>query len=806
MPNSELTVLAFHIAGFSPRTDQEAAHPTLCLAHLDAEGVAKTAYPAFRRCVKYMAFWRKFLALYGAATGLVPADQTPQRWAKSVITATLYGGNLLLHDVPHIRALQRDVGDAMTQLTTLPRWFSFTQLYAQRKNPKFAAAAAILASLERDALDALKATVADTEGISIGHLMFDGASIRGPRRKIAEAVAQFNADDNAVKVAFKAWQPHPAVAAATLDLNAKLGFLNSWEQGDALPKHSGNSVCLWNALLALHPTSPFAQLPQGETPVSAGAFNDWARSVSQKPGYVNQPKIYLRHKSTYLEHVQDLFDDRDYLGYIEHPFHTWPGHWVAIRVTGEDVTVCDVATQAAARCSINVGTALEQLNDVLEHVFQLVDTPPEDDDAVYGVPGYVGDAAEAAAGEVREFTYHGDTCLDCGARLKCNVKTINCRVYNYYGHTEAKHMIKRCCKAQCQLYHAYNYTYSGGQKINSIANIEGAKVLFVNNKLAFETHYVKRTALMRYRAGLPFAAEIDVTNMIGDADYSHLAEALSDVVHLYYAVKYAGHLLTSTGDKFWTEIAVGDEISPELLAAFISDCHYNQFPPADRTSVDAIVTDGNKKLKCPCGKDPVPQRKSGRKRRDADGNEIRTAHGDGWQLFVGTHENRILWISENHEPECNAVVIDAMQELEVIYPELDTLIYDRACRFSDACRAKLKNVDYWIVDWMHAQGHVSSCACNPIFVEELQPHIAPHNSQAAEQTMSWLRKYARILNDARPARHRFCLYVYALLHNEAIAMGDTSHLPPPSKVWSQWRSANGNQSVCYPCTDERDAQ
>ena len=83
-----------------------------------------------------------------------------------------------------------------------------------------------------------------------------------------------------------------------------------------------------------------------------------------------------------------------------------------------------------------------------------------------------------------------------------------------------------------------------------------------------------------------------------------------------------------------------------------------------------------------------------------------------------------------------------------------------------------------------------NCAANPFARPRLTGGIKNLNAPISKLTFSWLRGYARSMNEPRPTRHQFLVLLYAEMHNELTAKGETSHLNPyPHQNVSKKRSA-----------------
>ena len=94
---------------------------------------------------------------------------------------------------------------------------------------------------------------------------------------------------------------------------------------------------------------------------------------------------------------------------------------------------------------------------------------------------------------------------------------------------------------------------------------------------------------------------------------------------------------------------------------------------------------------------------------------------------------------------------------------------------------------------MHALKHKSTCGHTHLNCSRIARRLRGVNTQIAEQTFSWFRIHARVLNEKRAHRHHFLVLQYCKKHNLMMDSGDTSHLNAFSAV------SFGRRSVSYPC-------
>ena len=126
--------------------------------------------------------------------------------------------------------------------------------------------------------------------------------------------------------------------------------------------------------------------------------------------------------------------------------------------------------------------------------------------------------------------------------------------------------------------------------------------------------------------------------------------------------------------------------------------------------MQALVGDGHGQIKVKCQVGPL--KRVGRPRKNATTVGKR---GSGWFAICDPKSQRILALNVMHEPEGNEVAINSFQDILWLYPQVDTIIYDRACHIHAAAKqdSALEQVKYLIVDRFHARRHGKKCQCNP---------------------------------------------------------------------------------------------
>ena len=110
-----------------------------------------------------------------------------------------------------------------------------------------------------------------------------------------------------------------------------------------------------------------------------------------------------------------------------------------------------------------------------------------------------------------------------------------------------------------------------------------------------------------------------------------------------------------------------------------------------------------------------PPSKGGRPRKHG---QIRHFNNGWFKRFMVTSPDigLILLIVEMRNPEDNAIALSSLEKILELYPNVNAVIYDRACSCMSAGQkmSSLQGIKYWAVDRFHARGHFANCPCHPI--------------------------------------------------------------------------------------------
>ena len=141
--------------------------------------------------------------------------------------------------------------------------------------------------------------------------------------------------------------------------------------------------------------------------------------------------------------------------------------------------------------------------------------------------------------------------------------------------------------------------------------------------------------------------------------------------------------------------------------------------------------------------------------------------------MVCQEDGHVVALAQQNVPENNQVVISAFAKALSVCPDVNCLVYDRACKFFQEAKEKdeFRQVKYFAVDKFHALRHRNDCPCNPLKVLRLKRRLRESNTSVCEQTFAWFRNYARTLNEMRPCRHAFLVLLFVRMHNEMVKTG-----------------------------------
>lgn len=328
------------------------------------------------------------------------------------------------------------------------------------------------------------------------------------------------------------------------------------------------------------------------------------------------------------------------------------------------------------------------------------------------------------------------------------------------------------CQNGCQTQFGPNFYWKEGSKINThgSADFLDKGVLFVSNNRGFTLRYLKYHAALLFRGGISAAAvhwcfentfRHECDNMEGYAkdivcDFRKLhASAIMYFLTVQELEPLGRHL----------NIVIGEELTEASLDAYDRYLHKWVFPPSNPHLIKELCGDGHEKVLTKCS--GAPMKRAGRPRTV---HRVKS-YTNGWFMLICPADGRIVGVNQMLHPENNNIVTETLTKILPEYPKADCFIYDRNCAYERSARANplLKQLKYFAVDKWHGSHHTSACPCRPQSVRRLGRRVKGVNTAICEQTFSWFRTYARVLNEMRPLRNRFLVLYFCKEHNQALS-------------------------------------
>ena len=275
--------------------------------------------------------------------------------------------------------------------------------------------------------------------------------------------------------------------------------------------------------------------------------------------------------------------------------------------------------------------------------------------------------------------------------------------------------------------------------------------------------------------------------------------------HLYVVTHEMEDMVRKSGKQVDRDrrfdIDVDDAISPSIVDMYDQWLHQQVFPPLRKAKVSELVVDGHAEVLVKSRGGEDPPRRVGRPR--ADGAKMQ--FGNGWLMAVDPRTPRILSISAMDAPENNQVAFEAVERVIRLYPNMDCIVYDRACEMLPAARQRplLKQVKMFAVDKFHAQKHGATRRCSPLKVRRIHTRFREENTSAAEQVFTWFRGYAATLNSASSHHHWFVALYLCRKRNDLITSSGADHMNPYGNVRKLKRATE--PYGCGPCVVKRPA-
>ena len=309
------------------------------------------------------------------------------------------------------------------------------------------------------------------------------------------------------------------------------------------------------------------------------------------------------------------------------------------------------------------------------------------------------------------------------------------------------------------------------------------KFVFTSSKTGFEVSFLKYHDALQFRGYLSSKAiSWAQENVMWTEEYSH-ARFNKDFssAALYFNVLLEIQAMNPTLKKKQLlervgSVAVDEPLSKSFLAEYQIWWHKSSLTKMEQKRVTAVAMDGHEKTACKCLESPPSH--SGRPRKDGN---VKGRY-NGWFMLLDTDTGLIIGVTEMKEPENNDHVVSTLKESLPRLPNVNCVIYGRACRSLKTLEAnkEFKKVKTWAVDKFHAAGHSKTCPCSYLGVPRIAKRLKVVNTSVCEQIFSWFRGYSLIFNNMAPTKHRFYVFLYARRRNIMVRRGDKAHLNPYS--------------------------
>ena len=382
-----------------------------------------------------------------------------------------------------------------------------------------------------------------------------------------------------------------------------------------------------------------------------------------------------------------------------------------------------------------------------------------------------------AAAQRKTYVTPVKQCRLCGGSL-ANERLIDATMIDMDGNHSVKQQSMRCTSRDCKAIHHYNFVWSHKRKLNTV-RLSQVEALFVNPKLGFS-----KTFLL-YHDALQFRGFLSTNAVVRAGESVLFQDWISTRLHKDYNVARRLMLVLQEFQDMWAaqdendtdlfSIDLHEPIADATLQEYDAWLHTTWFPPAMPRAVAELVADGHHKVMVRlCAEDATPRR-AGRPRT---GGKRNRKHGNGWFMVADPTSGRILSVVEMTKPEGNHVVLQAVQKVIPLYPNVDLLVYDRVCKVKAMLGKSpaLKQIKHLAVDKFHAHRHSASCTCNPHKNPVLRKRLKAVNTCIAEQVFSWFRGYAKMFNNMQALHHRFMVLQHVRRHNTMVDVGDRRHL------------------------------
>ena len=440
------------------------------------------------------------------------------------------------------------------------------------------------------------------------------------------------------------------------------------------------------------------------------------------------------------------------------------GHWFGVTKTDEVVSIIDAAC-GQRRLILNDSSWNSLVeSDSMTTWFRL-EMVPHDAPELTGPPYELYGTAMSASDDVMEIMTPLTSCGECGAPL-ARRDVIPARLYALDGIKDIKRISKRCCCKSCRVTHHYNYRSIETHKYHTLA-LEDMDFVFVNSKVGFTRGFLEYHGALQFRGTLSHnAIEFAQAETLWEDPDQHVRwHREYSAAQLYYTVLQEASKMWSAMPKHFAldklkKIDIETPLNSAFLAAYSDWWHQTQLTKKEWQKVEEVVIDGHQKVAAKCLGSPPAH--AGRPRADSAPKKRQ----NGWFMALDPSTGLVLAVANMKDPENNAIAKQVL--LKVLDKGSCTKQFEREKAFG--------KIKYWCIDRFHAKGHAPGCPCSPLTHKRLDRRLSHVNSSIAEQTFSWFRNYAGILNTKAPDSHIFHVLVYVKRHNDLIRRNYNKHL------------------------------
>ena len=377
-------------------------------------------------------------------------------------------------------------------------------------------------------------------------------------------------------------------------------------------------------------------------------------------------------------------------------------------------------------------------------------------------------------------------CTKCGSSLALEPRKGKvAEIVSFHGVQQVFHVPKRCiCKKgprKCRLRHWYNFAKVGGTNVSTVflGAVEG---LFVDTGLGFDKTYLEYNEAMQFHGCCSNMAVGRSTKQVFNTKFNdHFREHYGDARVLRLAMEASEQMmLTDCGLVKPRPHSIRASTDEKFVNAFDEWTHKYRFDTEAMDTSSVLVGDGHMKVSSKlCAGDRTPRRTG---RPLASGAPKKRTNG--WFVVCSAKTGEVAAATTMYDPENNDIAEQtfarALNGGRRVRRQVNCLVYDRMCKLKPHLQGKpsFRNIRHFAVDKLHGKKHGVRCACNPEHVPSLKRRFRGVNTNIAEQTFSWFRRYAHSFNPMSKLRHKFMVLNYLGKHNQFVRAGEASYLSP----------------------------